>query len=321
MNEEIVEVVDLVPGTVRPLPTCESNQLTARVFWEEFVCHHQPLLIKAAATDWPALQKWQDAEYLARHSGEHRVPVARTFNPLPANGYFARLAAQPLRQAITAISEAADDTVFSIPSFAVPAGWAEDVGSHPFLTPRHDRKPRVYPRRRLFVYRNAGTEWHYHPCDETLTTQLRGRKRVALFRLDLDNWGAYSAIIESNLHHTRCARQFFPRELGPTKYEAILEPGDTIYIPPFYWHGLDAADRDFGITFAHCFRSPLSRVASIEEPIVRRAIQRCARSRQFYRAPFLVGTLALSALARRWMGQQWRVAEPAMASVLSGPVC
>jgi hypothetical protein len=311
MYQDIVEVVDLVPGTVRPVPTCNATHLTARAFWEKFVCVHQPVVIKAAAADWPALQKWRDPAYLAQRSSEDRVPVSQTFNPLPANAYFARLSVQPLCRAIAAMSEATEDAVFSIPSFPVPAGWAEDVGSYAFLTQDYDRKPRVYPRRRLFVYKNAGTEWHYHPCDETLTTQLRGRKRVALFRLDASNWRAYSAIIESNLHHTRCARQFFPPDIGLIKYEAILEPGDAIYIPPFYWHGLDAADHDFGVTFAHCFRSPLHRVASLDEPIVRRAIQRCARSTQFYRAPLLFGMVALSALARRWTGQEWRIAESA----------
>lgn len=305
---EIVQVVDLVPGDVRPIPSVDAAALDGETFWRERVERSLPLLVKGAARAWPAITRWTDAGYLIERAGDATVTVARTFNTLPVGPFYARTTEEKLVDVLRAMQDAPDTSVYSVPSIDVPRALAGDLQEFPFLTAAHERKPRGYPRRRIFVYRNAGTEWHFHPFDETLTTQLRGRKRVSLFRLEADTFGAYNEVLAANLHHTASGPALFPpRDL--VKYETILEPGDTVYIPPFWWHGIDPADRDVGVTMAHCFRTPLRRVGSFREPISRWTVKEFfASGRMTLFTPVVLALIAASGVARMVRGEPWRYA-------------
>lgn len=256
MMSNIVKVVDLVPGQVAEIPRHSAADLDADTFWRSYVVAQRPVVITGAIADWPALQRWQDTEYLAAHAGDTEVTVARTFNPVPAKAFFDRAEKLPLAASLRNMADSEPTDVYSMPAFKLPERWLADLGRYSFLPERYDRRPILFPRNRVFVYRNAGTEWHHHGIDETLTTQLRGRKRVSVFELDAQTRKEFTRIIRSNLHHVNGGAKFFPPELSIVKYETIIEAGDVVYIPPRYWHGIDPYDNEIGITFAHCFRSP-----------------------------------------------------------------
>jgi tRNA wybutosine-synthesizing protein 5 len=229
------------------------------------------------------------------------------FNSAPAPEDFQRQPNMALEAFLRAARGAQPGEVWSAPHFRVPAQWNEDLGPNACLDPRHDLPPRIYARQRIFVYRNAGSEWHPHLTDETLTAQLLGRKAVSLFRLGRHNWDDYAKPIEANLHHTKNGYAFFPATPSITKLEGVLEAGDVVYIPPFWFHGIDPADDDLGITLARCFRTPLTRAASLQEPFIRDTMRRALRHpKDLPRVPYLLGVLGLSTLARARAHQQWR---------------
>jgi hypothetical protein len=303
MIENVVRVIDLVPGTVQAMRAVEASTLTDARFLEEFVNRHEPVLIKGALKDWPAFKSWQEPGYLESLCGDRQVRVGRTFN---ANPYFKTDREQRmLSDCIREMRNAPDTSTYAVPSIIAPPQWQADMGRFPFLGRRLDLKPRRYPRNRVFVYKNASTDWHYHDFDETLTSQLIGRKRISLFRLSRENWNAYSQPIRGNFHHFSCSHQFFPRDRALVKFEGVLEAGDSVYIPPFWWHGIDPADADFGVTHAHCFRTPLKRFGHWEEPATRIAIN---EARGSYRRllPLLASVMA-SVVSRKMSREQWRL--------------
>lgn len=299
MIEKIVKVIDLVPGVVSELPMLEANSLGKEEFWNEFVCKHKPVLIKGAIEKWPAVAKWGIPGYLEEFS-EVEVAMSRTFNPLPIVPYRQMASRrQKLCACLKQIHMARDDETYSIATIPVPRTWESDLGDYSFLDQRYDLRPRIYPRRRLFVYKNASTEWHYHLTDETLTTQIVGSKRVSLFRLDCKNWELYSKPIEANLHHLSCRTHFFPNEHQIIKYEGILNPGDVLYLPPFWWHGIDTADENFGITLAHCFRTPLKRLGDWKEPALKSFMQKQRGLLEYIRIGMPITISSLSRLIAR----------------------
>ncbi|CAN7574531.1 cupin-like domain-containing protein [Trinickia sp. LjRoot230] len=299
MIEKIVKVIDLVPGAVRELPMLEAESLNKEEFWDEFVRKHKPVLIKGAVEKWPAVAKWGIPGYLDEFS-DMEVPMSQTFNPIPIEPYrqmaFRR---QKLSACLKQMQIARDDETYSIPSIPVPRNWPNDLGDYSFLDQHRDLRPRVYPRRRLFIYKNASTEWHYHLTDETLTTQIVGSKRVSLFRLNSENWGLYSKPIEANFHHLSCRTHFFPNENQIVKYEGILNAGDVLYLPPFWWHGIDTADANFGITLAHCFRTPLKRLGDWNEPALKAVMQKQAKLLAYIRIGMPITISSLSRLIAR----------------------
>lgn len=138
-----------------------------------------------------------------------------------------------------------------VPATDLCSEWVSDTGRYAFLDDQADKAPRMHQTRRLFIDKNASTEWHCHFTDETLTTQIVGSKRLSAFRLNKENWPLYAEAIARNLHHFPDRHLHFPKEPALFKFDGILQPGDALYLPPFWWRGVDPADGQFGITLAH----------------------------------------------------------------------
>src|SRR5262245_24805511 len=83
MAEKVINVIDLVPGNRLSLATVQADSLSEETFWAEFVCKHVPVLVKGAATGWPALERWRRAGYLESRCKDEIVDVSTTFNPSP----------------------------------------------------------------------------------------------------------------------------------------------------------------------------------------------------------------------------------------------
>ncbi|KDR32011.1 cupin-like domain-containing protein [Caballeronia zhejiangensis] len=272
MAKRIVKVIDLVPGRSVQLPSIDNETLRHGQFWSDNVCAQKPVVIRGAVRNWPALRKWNAPGYLEALT-DSEVGISDAFNASPTGLWYANLPKLKLNQAITRLRDAGPDETHAIRALPIPSEWKPDLGHYEFLEREHDRPPRAYAQDRLFIYRNASTEWHYHTTDETLTTQIIGTKRISMFRLSSENWQAYAVPIKSNLHHMNDGARFFPADGALTKFETTLAPGDVLYIPPFWWHGVDPADNDFGITLAHCFKTPLNRLGSLSDPAVKDVIR------------------------------------------------
>lgn len=268
MEDVITKVIDLIPGKIESITTIDSSDIDYFTFSNEFVHKHKPLLIKNAVKHWPAIEKWKRPNYLESISDDTEVHTSRMFNPAPGDLYFEKVATvKKLSEALKEMTILSELSTYSIPSCGVPSQWLNDLGCYSFLDPKLNKKPRIFPNQRLFIYKNASTEWHYHPTDETLTTQLLGSKKFSLFRPTNENWRFYLRLIRSNFHHMPCSKFFFTDNEAQNliKYEGSLQAGDALYIPPFWWHGIDPIDATIGITLAHCFRTPLKRFGSFHE--------------------------------------------------------
>jgi hypothetical protein len=298
----VTKVIDLIPGESADIDTVDASSLGEEEFWNEYVCRHRPVIIRGATAAWPSWGKWQQPGHLEALCAEEKVTVWPTFNVSPKFKN-AALRTERLADCIRAMRSAPDDVTISTPSINLPAGWLPDVGTHGFLGRKFDRKPRRYPRYRLFVYKNASTAWHYHAADESITTQMVGSKKIALFRLTRKNWEEFGPLILANYHHLPEGRQYFP-EHAITKFNGVIEEGDSIYIPPFWWHGIDPVDTDFGVTLVRCFRSPLSRVGDWNEPITWELINVAAKSYTPL-LPYVLGLISLSSIKRLLSGENW----------------
>lgn len=301
MTENIVKVIDLVPGKVAPLTTVDASVLTQKMFQKEFLNRHIPVLIKGAAKHWRAVERWPEPGYLDALCAGEEVKMARKFNAATAHDY--QLETMKLRDCFAQLRASADDTTYSIPATAIPEQWTRDLGDHAFLGTL-DQQPRSYPRDRIFIYRNASSEWHYHPFDETITTQVAGSKRFSLFRLTAGNWLPNSELIESKAHHRPDGARAFPTDQPLTKYEGVLDAGDSVYIPPFWWHGVDTADTGIGYTLAHCFRTPVARLAAWQDPVTRRVFRQIAAKNKLA-VPVALGLIGYSTLRRVMSGEKW----------------
>lgn len=307
--KNIVKVIDLVPGKREEILSVHASELSENDFWNGFVCKQKPVIIRDAAKGWSAIDRWKEDGYLeSMCNKDQKIHIFRSFNPSTAKYFLANNSKKAIAECIEMVRNATETDVYSIPGYAIPKKWQDDLGKFSFLSDDRDKQPRVYPRGRMFIYRNASTDWHCHPVDETLTTQILGDKKISMFRLRKENYNQYADPIEANFHHLFNVSDLFPQSPELTKYEGIIKTGDTIYIPPCWWHGIDPDDPFMGITVAHCFSSPLKRLASWKDPVTYKFLSNLTRNwRGISTIPFVGLMISASDVVRFLEREEWYI--------------
>jgi hypothetical protein len=271
----VVRVADLVPGQVRPLLRVDVEEMSKDRFWNEHVLQHRPVVVARGARSWPVFtENLTFRDFIGRFPPEKDQPCiyfSRTFNcsPPPPRPPVGRPEERTFVELLREIADEHPGTVLALPAKPVVPAWKELLGDLrvPFADRDRLRPPKRYEETRCFIYQNASTEWHIHDVDETLTTQVFGTKKVSMFRLDRTNWYPAGYAVAHNLHHLEAAPQFFDGTL--VKHDGLLEPGDVLYIPPFWWHGIDPGDAHAGFTVASCFATPFRLRGGLREPGLR----------------------------------------------------
>jgi Cupin-like domain len=85
--------------------------------------------------------------------------------------------------------------------------------------------------------------------------QLRGRKRFVLF--PHTDYLSFYPPLEDDDYSSMCSKvnpdeldlELFPKFPVHEKIEVILNPGEILYIPPFWWHHVTAIDENISLTF------------------------------------------------------------------------
>ena len=237
----------------------DADQLSVQSFLEDIVRQAEPCVIRSAVKHWPAVEKWVDMSYLRQIAGHESVsifPHSNLLGPRQGEGK----SSVRFDDAIEKLEKALEDEELSLPAVDIsPQSFSmllADIGDISFLS--DSAAPLLYPKSRFFMYRNAGTAWHSHPNDETLLCQLVGSKRIGLIRANSSN--------NSKIRKFFLDQKYFEVNEGsvpPVEVEcfsAEIHPGDALYIPPFWWHGVAPIEKGFGISVARCWRSPADRL-------------------------------------------------------------
>ena len=252
-----------------PISVFEAGQLTQAKFLNDYVKKNRPCLIKNAVKDWPAFHKWKDPNYLYDLCGDIELEVYAHRNYLNIKKMRRNVKKMNFSEALKLANEN-DDSVISMPANKIDntgpfSELATDIGSFSFI--ENQSSPFLYHKNRFFAYKGAGTSWHQHPVDETLLCQIVGAKKVGLF-------------CSSNPDYPQFEKAF--RQDDHDQYQALLkknarflsvvtvEEGDSLYIPPYWFHGIDTVDNNFGISLAHCWSSSLDKFGETKYPTNRK---------------------------------------------------
>jgi hypothetical protein len=244
-----------VPGmkNATEVPVFRVEDLRESVFIGDFVSSSRPCIIRGAVRHWPATQQWRNKEYLKNRSGHHNV----YFYP-----YEFHISAKKMESERTVISFAeaidrlhAEETKVAIVVTAAPSELLSDLGRVPFLSKADPAF--TYAPARYFFYRNAGTTWHYHPFDETLMCQIVGTKKIGLLNTNTPfNKAVRDIFLQEDYYSDPGAFAALDGADLPW-FSATLEEGDSLYIPPLWWHGVVPLTETFGATATVTWRSPL----------------------------------------------------------------
>lgn len=200
-----------------------------------------PVVIRSAATRWSVFENYQPARLREKYRTEKVYALTSTTNvftqetspvelleygdvmaamfdsPDPAKKYYSRAAADPTPLAEQLPARIGGRTQ----STAASSVWMGQAGN---LTPLHN------------------DPWH------GLLIQLHGRKRVRLFPPD-EYRNVYGRVpTRVNDPYTALPDEFDP-DLGAVprlreaeSYDVLLDTGDVLYIPMFWWHQVESVD-------------------------------------------------------------------------------
>jgi hypothetical protein len=290
-----------IPGhdAARPVERIDATRIGEPEFRARYVDQLRPVLLAGAVAHWPAFARWRSPAYLVDRIGadtEVKVvtrPIIEYPTAPPATED--ERAAMPFGELMRRAQEPTDEHLVlhacPLQDWTPLARLERDVGAFPFL-PRPPRS-RHYPPHRAFIYRSSFTDWHFHGADEALMCQVVGSKEVLLLPPDRPSWDKIWPIME---RHGRTFDDERWRELeGASFVRAVVEPGDALYIPIFWWHAVEAVDATWGITVATTFPTALAINADLRFPAARQTMRKALASRS---APLAVASAVWSLATR-----------------------
>lgn len=138
------------------------------------------------------------------------------------------------------------------------------LGNYCNIPPLFDKK--IHLVTSFFYGYDSFSKMHYHHEAEAILCQVRGRKKVVLYNPLRDFYKLYpypffspfltwSKIDMSD--PKRINHQQFPKLSQASPLEVTLESGDSLYIPPFWWHVVYGLKESISIT--HFWKTSFSK--------------------------------------------------------------
>lgn len=227
---------------IQPIERIEKP--TVEQLQQEFVLQDKPVIISGVANEWPACFLWNPDTFKSMFANV-LVPVRCSDNELDV--FFGK------STALTEISVA--DYIDSIESLNTDTQRPSYLGNLSLTSPQaqeyfdqlkpHFSFPNYFPENSGFDVRiwigaaNQKSTIHNDP-DHNFNAQIFGKKVFLLFapeeqeklyvkKIDDELWSSPIDPQQPNL-------EIFPKFSKINGLEAVLNPGDILFIPAFWWH-------------------------------------------------------------------------------------
>merc|ERR1719369_299843 len=235
------------------VPGIRSNKVIERVnnlseldFHNQYFCKAKPVIITDATDGWPA-RNWTIPDLVDRvgdtqvwirgktNKEDYRVGRAYTIRKDTFANYCSDLLKENARArssylAVASMQQAFPDLLQELP------------------LPKYLNN---YGKLHLGPYLWVALKGHYEFChfdpDDNFLVMIRGRKQVRLFGIDLDSLypnplGSHGKTVQSQVNCDNPDLERFPKFANAQCQFCILEPGEMLFIPAFFWHQVNALD-------------------------------------------------------------------------------
>jgi Cupin-like domain len=221
----------------------------------------QPFLINGVAEQWGAYQNWSN-DYLADVCGNNLVPVEtypkdfyQNYNHACLDNYHTKQ--MQLKDYLGVINGDRNDDnyLYYMAQVDFPKYFPELLKD--IIYPEYFRKkPKVTYLFFGFSDKKSTSATYLH-FDEihNVFVQIRGKKRFLLY--PPTNYLSFYPPLEDNRYASTMSKvnpdeanmELFPNFPWQDKMEIILEAGDILYLPPFWWHHVTSVNENISLTF------------------------------------------------------------------------
>ncbi|HET8935663.1 MAG TPA: cupin-like domain-containing protein [Polyangiales bacterium] len=225
--------------------------------FESIISRRAPVVFRRAAADWPCTQRWT-SKYLRERLADKHVTAtrgsSRRFRADPKQGHYAPADMQQM-----SFCEFLDRTCDPDPGPDAPSFYLHRQSLEQHLPELRDDvvMPRYLKGSSLLLVSlwmgpaGSVTPIH-HDFTDNLFVQVQGKKRVILYEPDPD--AAFyrlpfrAANGRSSWHISGVGSgdsadvETHPLFRQARGFEAVMDPGDILFIPNFYWHEVHSLD-------------------------------------------------------------------------------
>jgi hypothetical protein len=242
-------------------PIARIAMPTREAFFEDYVWPCRPVVLTDLARQWGDLSRWEPRALAARvHDVRLPVSITRGIYDFARgdDNWVSRdtVTAMSVAELVARMEEGRDECLY-LNQQSIPERFPELV---PEL-----REPSVMPpgsvqKLYLWVGSKGNVSSLHFDRPNNFLVQLHGRKRLVLFAPQ-DYARLYPS--ETISHFSRVDIEKpdlaqFPDYSGAQGYEVVLEAGDTLYLPPFWWHQVYSDSTSVSISvFWHAFNHQL----------------------------------------------------------------
>jgi len=236
-------------------PVPRVTNVGAREFRSSYLEPKRPVVLTEMASSWPALKKWSP-EYFAQHYGFLMVKVYDQSFTRPGTSYMSSLRKIRFSEYLDLMLAGSTD----LRLFAFNIFWQAPELKCDLLWPE---LAEGFSRNFIFMFfgcKSSVTPLHYDPdLPHLLHTVLYGKKRVVLFPNE-ESCNLYKHPFNSRSYIDIDKPDFktFPRLKWARGYQAILSPGETLYMPSGYWHYMVYEEAGYSVV-TRCAKLPLAK--------------------------------------------------------------
>lgn len=215
----------------------------------------QPAVIDDFAASWPALRRWSP-ERLSLRVGDRVVRVFDASFGEPGRNYMRSVDVMPFSRFLDQVLDQGRDLRMFLYNISRQVPELLDDIEFPDIGLN-------FSRRFVFTFfgcRGSTTPLHYDiDMGQVFHTVIRGRRRVRLFAPDQSR-ALYRHPFTVRSYVDLDAPDFatWPALANARGYEVVLEPGQTLFMPPGWWHEFHYLEPGIGVSF----RSPDRRLGS-----------------------------------------------------------
>ena len=230
--------------------------------WKQY----QPFLIEDVAKHWDACNKWSN-DYLIKHCGNNMVYIQGftkdffdDYKIFSYVGGYEDLKEIKYREYVKDIEQRINENQNDsnvgcyLPSAVFEKCFPEIIGDVTY--PEYlNGKPLVSYWHGFSSKNFSSTTVLHFDGFHNIFVQIRGRKKILLY--PPSNYLSFYPPIEDSRGLADYSRvdpnlpnlELFPKFPWQQRIEVVLQPGEMLYIPPYWWHYVTAVDENISLSF------------------------------------------------------------------------
>ncbi len=211
----------------------KRSGLTREEFKNEYLLPNRPVILTDFCADWPAKDKWT-FEFLISEFGQLDVPLYDSSFSAPGKTYMSPTKYMKFGEYLQIIrSEPTDLRMFLFNIFKEAPDLIKDVKRPTIMDGFINEYPFMF-----FGGQGSSVKMHYDiDCSNVFLTQFQTKKKITLFSPDQSKYLYHLPFtVASMIDMDRPNMDKYPALQKVSGWEAIIDHGETLFIPSRYWH-------------------------------------------------------------------------------------